>query len=1821
MLLAHRYSAFLLRLVIFSVCAGGLHATQAQSIQQPATKSDFTDRRDFRVDPSTLALNLEITLGAYPQRGGASLPVTLFYSSKVHQIKYLESGNPEYQNFRTWSTPEYSSGWTSTMGVPVIAPETVFFYDYSYGNPTESCFPNCRVVRRVRIIMPDGSSHELRHTSPIATWTAGQPAPSYSGTYYAVDGSQMRYEYDSRVLFLGDGSRYVLGDYQTPTVFHDRNGNTRSYNPTNKTWTDSLGRPFTDPFAMPVLGDSQYSLPGMAVPYIFRWKLLEHALTDLDQELVYSGDCTDPNQLSSNFCCGARGSLFQSWFPDSVCTGGNLFNPLVLSEIVLPNGQSYKFFYNLFGEIEKIVYPSGGYERYRYEPIQAADWIRQFYQQANRGVVERWISPKGDGTDEEHWQYAAGYASINYDLPYKVTITAPDNSRTERYLHTAAQDYAWGFRDVRAGRAYEEQTYSASNQMLRRSLTEWTGTVQTSAAGNYPNARDPRITKQVELLLDTDGPALSRATAYAYDADNNVISIANYAFVEVDQGTAQSAGVNSFAFGDWLTSEETTYLVNDPAIDVGIRSAYRVRNLMSLPSSSRVKDGSGNIVAQSSIAYDQTSLQDFGSPSGWIDPQSAYRGNPTSRGIWLNTTNTYLITQATYDRFGNVRTNTDAKGNQSQIDYSDAHSFALPTLITSADPDGTGPLTALTTATEYNSLTGLVTATVDANGQRTTFAYDSMNRLTQTIRAVNGGVNEKSQTTINYDDTNRKVTTTVDQNIYNDNVLKSQTVYDGLGRPTENRQYEDASHYIAVRTEYDIMGRAHKVSNPLRPLAPHNETPVWTTSVFDALGRVITITTPGNAVMVTGYTGNRVLVADQVGRKRITRTDALGRLQDAWEITAVDGATEAVSFPGFADVVAGYRTSYSYDPLDNLITVNQGSQTREFVFDSLSRLVSATNPESGTVCFGHVVNGQCQNDGYDENGNLRFRTDARGVLTDLRYDALNRLTTKLYRVNGQPDPNTGDVEYLYDNAPNGKGRLWITLTWGAHPFQTAVGEYDALGNVKHLSRYFGNGQGGWHPEYGISATYDLAGRVKTMSYPSYRTVTNMFDDAGRLSSFSGYLGDGNPRTYSTGISYSPFGGTAQEQFGTTTPIFNKRFYNSRGQLAEIRAGLTANDTSWQRGAIINHFSDTCWGMCAGLPMTDNNGNVKKQEHWVQDANGNVAGIFTQKYEYDSLNRLQRVFDGDPNAPTWQQRYQYDRYGNRAINTGATWGTGINNTAFEVDPAGTNRLLAPGDSVLLEESRRMRYDLAGNLKTDSYTGAGSRTYDAENRMVSAATAGAPAAYVYDGDGERIKRIVNGVETWQVYGIGGELVAEYAPVGSPSSPQKEYGYRGGQLLVTATMTSGWGAPPTLEDNPLNPPGQPKTDIKAIHITQLRNAINALRAHHNYPNYQWVKPAASGGAINNTVFISWEPIDEMRTALDQALGAPSNGYTAGLAFNQPILAAHIQELRDRVLGAWQSGGVIDFRWLVSDQLGTPRIILDQSGSLANVSRHDYLPFGEELTTLGGRSPLLGYGGDSVRQKFTSKERDFETALDYFESRYHASNQGRFTSPDVPLRDQHAELPQSWNLYLYVRNNPLRYFDDDGHDVKDIRIKTRDANEGKRKESPEAGNVEQLGPKVRVGNFTYAVNIIVEFTADDSPENYNPVQTAFVIYPKGQNTDVHRPGQSDTLMSDNPEKDNVTRTGSQLIWQDNPGLQTSGMPPASVNEIFLGYFTATVKPKDEKKGQGKSTDKVLYWAVRIDIKDGKIVNSAAGQVTPEAYYKATGQKPPKPKEKKDKT
>jgi RHS repeat-associated protein len=73
-------------------------------------------------------------------------------------------------------------------------------------------------------------------------------------------------------------------------------------------------------------------------------------------------------------------------------------------------------------------------------------------------------------------------------------------------------------------------------------------------------------------------------------------------------------------------------------------------------------------------------------------------------------------------------------------------------------------------------------------------------------------------------------------------------------------------------------------------------------------------------------------------------------------------------------------------------------------------------------------------------------------------------------------------------------------------------------------------------------------------------------------------------------------------------------------------------------------------------------------------------------------------------------------------------------------------------------------------------------------------------------------------------------------------------------------------------------------------------------------------------------------------------------------------------------------------------------------------------------------------VQSRYTGKERDAESGLDYFGARYYASSMGRWMSPDwadKPEAVPYSSLddPQSLNLYGYVLNNPLSRSDADGH------------------------------------------------------------------------------------------------------------------------------------------------------------------------------------------------
>jgi RHS repeat-associated protein len=130
-----------------------------------------------------------------------------------------------------------------------------------------------------------------------------------------------------------------------------------------------------------------------------------------------------------------------------------------------------------------------------------------------------------------------------------------------------------------------------------------------------------------------------------------------------------------------------------------------------------------------------------------------------------------------------------------------------------------------------------------------------------------------------------------------------------------------------------------------------------------------------------------------------------------------------------------------------------------------------------------------------------------------------------------------------------------------------------------------------------------------------------------------------------------------------------------------------------------------------------------------------------------------------------------------------------------------------------------------------------------------------------------------------------------------------------------------------------------------------------------------------------------------------------------------------------AAEYGGTADpvgTEYLTADHLGSTRLVTSSTGAERRCL--DYLPFGEQMTQgMGGRGACYA-SATEPRVKFTGKERDVETGLDFFQARYYSGAQGRFTSPDPENAGSNAVDPQSWNMYAYGRNNPLKYVDPDG-------------------------------------------------------------------------------------------------------------------------------------------------------------------------------------------------
>jgi RHS repeat-associated protein len=442
-----------------------------------------------------------------------------------------------------------------------------------------------------------------------------------------------------------------------------------------------------------------------------------------------------------------------------------------------------------------------------------------------------------------------------------------------------------------------------------------------------------------------------------------------------------------------------------------------------------------------------------------------------------------------------------------------------------------------------------------------------------------------------------------------------------------------------------------------------------------------------------------------------------------------------------ASVTDGGGTNiYTYDALDNLIGVQAVGQTnntctsggigqmRCFAYSSLSRLGSATNPESGTTNYV-----------YDNNGNMISRTDAVGNITAVSYDAMSRPQGAAgapavgYATTGSTQP-TAAICYVWDL--DFKGALRSVSTSSSNTScATAVTSdsytHDQLGRIES-SQQFTLGQ--WYQfRYG----YSLENRLNYEKYPSGRQVKYTLDTAGRVNAVQNGTTLAN---YASGVSYVAAGGLNGLTLGNG--VTHQWSWNDRFQ----PVGMTAKNASLTTLLGLGFYP------CAGLATacaTGNNGNLQ-----AQTISGPGLSL-TQSYTYDpGVNRLTGINENGPAL----ENYGYDGNGNRWVSYHSLGLVSLTNET----PQSAN-WFSPANRIT-GSIYAWSYDQNGNVLQ---VGGMTRFfgYDAENRQVQATINGTSAGYAYDGLGQRVTKTVNGQTTVYVYDAFGNVAAEY---GQPETP---------------------------------------------------------------------------------------------------------------------------------------------------------------------------------------------------------------------------------------------------------------------------------------------------------------------------------------------------------------------------------------------------------------------------------------------------------------------
>lgn len=669
------------------------------------------------------------------------------------------------------------------------------------------------------------------------------------------------------------------------------------------------------------------------------------------------------------------------------------------------------------------------------------------------------------------------------------------------------------------------------------------------------------------------------------------------------------------------------------------------------------------------------------------------------------------VTTYTYDDVQRTTTVTDALGVVS-VEERDAAGRVVArtdgsgvTTTSTYDADGnvieiTDP--AGTVSMEYD-LAGRVTETTDASGRSTGATYDPLGRLSSIIHPggatetftydpVGNLVSHTDQTgavwTYAYDEANQLVTAT--------DPLDGETTYtyDALGRQTS---VTDAAG-VTTHTAYDPVGRP-----AVRWDASGGS---WVTR-YDLEGNVVEEVAP-DGVTHTHTVDERGLRTETVWGSLLYRFDyeydAMGRLvakddpyETSWTydirdrvvaVTDAQGNTTSYEYDGEGRLTketlpSGRETTWTYDAAGRLASATDGlGNTSHYDYDPAGRLTSITLPRGGQYTYS-----------YDAVGRLQTETDPLGEVTSYGYDAVGRLTSTTY-------PSGRTVTAAYDAA----GRLTGMTASGL----TRAFGYDPAGRLTSATEGAST----------LTYEYDERGLLRRQT-DIHGDTTYTYDLSGRLTSRTPPQGDATTFTYDT---------TRGLLDRVQGPIEARYFYNSAGQITEIRAPSVSNPEvrSYDSNGRLTKVGVDTLGSSTNyddVATYNEDGQVASITRWVPG----TTKRYTTNYTYDGAGRLHTAttMDGDTVIATTE--YEWDADGNRV--SVATTGEPTVTATYDA----ANRLLATSDGTT--------YTYDDGYLTGTSDGA-SYTYNPFGELIAAMAGGDSVAYTRDALGRMASRTEDG-----------------------------------------------------------------------------------------------------------------------------------------------------------------------------------------------------------------------------------------------------------------------------------------------------------------------------------------------------------------------------------------------------------------------------------------------------------------------------------------------